>query len=161
MGTLNRSRPYAIVYGIADHTYEQDGKLYDHNGNEVVKEEQPVSVADAKATEGPASVSVEKEPAKEAVSSDREVMPEDDENPKMELPSVAEDANGPTNLDPMQENYLQAQAETSTAETVNLDSMSRQEIMKYLSRLNVPFKRNARKSVLKVMLQEALLKKEE
>jgi len=161
MGTLDRSRPYAMVYGIAGHTYEQDGKLYDHNGNEVVKEEQPVPVAEANAIEEPAPVSVEKEPAKETASPDGEAIPEDDENPKMELPSVTEDANGPTDLDPMQENYLQAQAEISTAETVNLDSMSRQEIMKYLSRLNVPFKRNARKSVLKLMLQEALLKKEE
>lgn len=33
---LDRSRHFGQVYGPADHAYEQDGKLFDHEGNELV-----------------------------------------------------------------------------------------------------------------------------
>ena len=34
-GKVDFSRPYGQVYGDADHAFEQDGKLFDANGNEV------------------------------------------------------------------------------------------------------------------------------
>lgn len=35
MGTLDRTRPFGVVSGIASHKYEQDGKYFDKDGNEV------------------------------------------------------------------------------------------------------------------------------
>ncbi len=35
MARLDKSRPYTQVYGIADHAFGQDGKLFDLDGNQV------------------------------------------------------------------------------------------------------------------------------
>lgn len=32
---LDRTKPYGTVYGDADHAFEQDGRLFDHNGDEI------------------------------------------------------------------------------------------------------------------------------
>ena len=36
MAKLDTSRPYGKVYGDSAHRYEQDGRLFDHRGNELV-----------------------------------------------------------------------------------------------------------------------------
>jgi hypothetical protein len=33
--SLDRSKPFKTVFGIADHAFEQDGKLFDHSGDEL------------------------------------------------------------------------------------------------------------------------------
>lgn len=35
MKTLDRTKPYAETYGGAGHRYEQDGLLFDNQGNEI------------------------------------------------------------------------------------------------------------------------------
>lgn len=37
MNTLDKSRPFAEVFGYAEYRYEQDGRQFDHFGNEVVQ----------------------------------------------------------------------------------------------------------------------------
>lgn len=44
MATLDRTRDYATVHGAgADHSFVQDGKKFDHKGEEVVDKNAPVS----------------------------------------------------------------------------------------------------------------------
>jgi len=78
MGTLNKSRPYATVYGQAGHAYEQDGKLFDHHGNEIGG---PTPVG------SPGPVVEQREPANEAVA------PAPEEPQLNELDAVIEEAN--------------------------------------------------------------------
>lgn len=43
MGTLNRKKHFATVFGTGiNHRFEQDGKLFDHDGMEVDKDGIPV-----------------------------------------------------------------------------------------------------------------------
>lgn len=35
MARLDKSRPYTQVYGVAEHAFGQDGKLFDKDGNEL------------------------------------------------------------------------------------------------------------------------------
>lgn len=37
MGRLDRKKSFAEVFGLSDHKYEQDGKLFDNNDNEIPK----------------------------------------------------------------------------------------------------------------------------
>ncbi len=45
MGTLNKNKPYGTVCGVASHIYEQDGKRFNGQGNEVYNRE--VEASDA------------------------------------------------------------------------------------------------------------------
>ncbi len=45
MSKLDRKRPFGQVYGPANHAYEQDGKQYDHEGEEVLTDEQKAARA--------------------------------------------------------------------------------------------------------------------
>lgn len=38
---LDRTRPYATIYGVSDHAFEQDHKCFDHNGEEIGTEPEP------------------------------------------------------------------------------------------------------------------------
>lgn len=39
---LDRTRSFGMVYGGGAHAYEQDGKVFDHDGVEITSEEPPV-----------------------------------------------------------------------------------------------------------------------
>lgn len=43
MSKLDRSKPFAEVFGVGDvaHRYEQDGKKFDHSGHEIVSGRSP------------------------------------------------------------------------------------------------------------------------
>lgn len=40
MTTLDRKRPFGQTYGPVGHAYEQDGKKFDHEGKEVLSDEE-------------------------------------------------------------------------------------------------------------------------
>ncbi len=47
---LDRKRPFGQVYGQASHCYEQDGKLFDNEGDEVVGDDVKGNPADSQLT---------------------------------------------------------------------------------------------------------------
>jgi len=46
MARLDRTKPFNTVYGLADFTYSQNGKRFDHEGNEVGAKPEPVIQVD-------------------------------------------------------------------------------------------------------------------
>lgn len=46
MGALDRTRPYGQVTGTAGHVYEQDGKKFDGEGNEIGGLRSPMPLPD-------------------------------------------------------------------------------------------------------------------
>lgn len=55
MAKLDRKKPFGQVYGMASHSFEQDGALFDQDGEEVV--------VDTKGAKAPAKAKKAAEPA--------------------------------------------------------------------------------------------------
>ena len=133
MGTLNRKRTFEHVFGNPEipHAYEQDGKMFDWDGNEVGEDGQPIP----KTTKAPTGMPVPNIPAIPELPEDTPDMPEVDLTLKPEF----------------------GRTDAGEVPAVNEDLMTRHMIMDILDEQfpAVKYDKNLRRSVLLDILNKA------